>query len=224
MGPGGTLSFEDPAAIALSVMVLAMLVYGLALVGRAPSLLRTVVKTLGVAALAVAAALQHGPWVLVAALAACAIGDAFLSRDPKRWLPAGLLAFLVGHALYITLFAAWKDPLLDPGPVRLAGFAALAALAVTLLAFLWSHLGVLRPAVVLYVIVISVTTGFSFMLDAAFWPAMVGSAAFLASHAVLAVRLFRDEVLFGSIRATDWTVWFLYCAAQIGITAAFLSL
>ena len=224
MGPGGTLSFEDPAAIALSVMALAMLTYGLALVGRPSSLPRTVVKTLAVTALAVAAALLQAPWVLVAALAICAVGDAFLSRDPKRWLPAGLLAFLVGHALYITLLAAWKDPLLDPGPLRLAGFAALAALAVTLLAYLWTHLGVLRPAVVLYVIVISVTTGFSFMLDAAFWPAMVGSAAFLASHAVLAVRLFRDEVLFGSIRATDWTVWFLYCAAQIGITAAFVSL
>jgi uncharacterized membrane protein YhhN len=80
----------------------------------------------------------------------------------------------------------------------------------------------MRPAVVLYVIVISTMTGFSFMLDAAFWPAMVGSVAFLASDAVLAVRLFRGEVLFGSIRATDWTVWFLYCAAQIGITAAFV--
>ncbi len=224
MGPGGTLSFDNPAAIALSVMAVAMLTYGLALVGRPPSLPRTVVKTLAVAALAVAAALLHAPWVLVAALAICAVGDAFLSRDPKRWLPAGLLAFLVGHALYITLFAAWKDPLLDPGPVRLAGFAALAALAVTLLAYLWTHLGVLRPAVVLYVIVISVMTGFSFMLDAAFWPAMVGSVAFLASDAVLAVSLFRGEVLFGSTRATDWTVWFLYCAAQIGITAAFVSL
>lgn len=224
MGPGGTLRFEDPAAIALSVMALTMLVYGLALAGRAPSLLRTVVKTVGVAALAVAAALLQGPWVLVAALAAGAIGDAFLSRDPKRWLPAGLLAFLVGHALYIALFAAWKDPLLEPGPVRLAGFAALAALAVALLAFLWKHLGALRPAVVLYVIVISVMTGFSFMLDAAFWPAMVGSVAFLASDAVLAVGLFRGEVLFGSTRATNWAVWFLYCAAQIGITAAFVGL
>lgn len=224
MGPGGTLSFNEPVAIALSVMALAMLVYGLALVGRAPSLLRTGVKMVGVAALAVAAALLHGPWVLVAALAACAVGDVFLSRDPKRWLPVGILAFLIGHALYIALFAAWKDPLLEPGPVRLTGFAALAALAATLLAFLWKHLGALRPAVVLYVIVITVMTGFSFMLDAAFWPAMVGSVAFLASDAVLAVSLFRGEVLFGSTRITDWTVWFLYCAAQIGITAAFVSL
>ncbi len=224
MGPGGTLNFNDPVAIALSVMALAMLAYGLALVGRAPSLLRTVVKTLGVAALAVAAALLQAPWLLVAALAVCAVGDAFLALDPKRWLPAGMVAFLIGHVLYIALFAAWKDPLLEPGPVRLAAFAALAAVAVTLLAFLWKHLGVLRPAVVLYVIVISAMTGFSFMLDATFWPAMVGSVAFLASDAVLAVSLFRGEVLLGSTRITHWTVWFLYCAAQIGITAAFVSL
>lgn len=224
MGPGGTLSFDDPAAMALSVMALAMLVYGLALVGREPSLVRTAVKTLGVAALAVAAALLQAPWVLVAALAVCAVGDAFLALDPKRWLPAGLFAFLIGHALYIALFAAWKDPLLEPGPVRLVAFAALAALAVTLLAFLWRHLGVLRPAVVLYVIVISAMTGFSVMLDGAFWPAMVGSVAFLLSDAVLAISLFRGEALFGSTRITNWTVWFLYCAAQIGITAAFVGL
>lgn len=224
MGPGGTLSFDDPASIALSAAALAMLAHGLALAGRAPSLPRTVVKTLAVAALAVAAALMQAPWVLVAALTVCAVGDAFLALDPKRWLPAGLFAFLVGHALYIALFAAWKDPLLEPGPVRLTAFAVLAAVAVALLAFLWKHLGALRPAVALYVIVISVMTGFSFMLDAAFWPAMVGSVAFLASDAVLAVSLFRGEALFGSTRATNWAVWFLYCAAQIGITAAFVGL
>ena len=224
MGPGGTLSFEDPAGVALAVAAAAMLTYGLALAGRSPSLPRTLVKTAAIAALAVAAALLQAPWVLVAALAICAVGDAFLALDPKRWLPAGMVAFLIGHALYIALFAAWKDPLLEPGPVRLAAFAALAALAVTLLAFLWKHLGALRPAVVLYVIVISTMTGFSLMLDAAFWPAMAGSVAFLASDAVLAVSLFRGEVLFGSTRITNWTVWFLYCAAQIGIMAAFVGL
>jgi len=224
MGPGGTLSFEDPAGMALALAAAAMLVYGLALVGRPPSPARTVVKTLGIAVLAAAAALMQAPWLLVAALAVCAVGDAFLALDPKRWLPAGMVAFLIGHALYIALFAAWKDPLLEPGPARLAAFAALAALAVTLLAFLWKHLGVLRPAVVLYVIVISAMTGFSFMLDAAFWPAMLGSVAFLVSDAVLAISLFRGEVLFGSTRVTNWTVWFLYCAAQIGITAAFVGL
>jgi hypothetical protein len=67
--------------------------YGLALAGRPPSPPRTLVKTAATAALAALAYLQSaGPW-LALALALCAIGDAFLAGDPRRWLPFGLAAF-----------------------------------------------------------------------------------------------------------------------------------
>ncbi|MDO9223493.1 MAG: lysoplasmalogenase [Caulobacter sp.] len=202
---------------------LAALTYGLALVGRPPSAPRTVVKTIAVALLAVLAVLQGAPWLLVAGLALCAAGDAFLAGDPKRWLPFGLVAFLLGHTLYIFLFTELRDPALEPGPLRLAGLVAVAVAAVAILAFLWKALGALRPAVILYVIAIAVMTGSSLLLDGRYWPAMVGSVAFMASDAILAISLFREEKLFGSPRATDWSVWFLYYGAQVGIAWPFIS-
>lgn len=213
-----------PAAMGgAAVGSLAALVYGFVLVGREPSAPRTVVKALAVGGLTVFTLAWGAPWLLIAGLAACVAGDVFLALDPKRWLPWGLFAFLLGHVLYIALFAEWRERGLEPGPVRMAAFAAIAAVALALLAFLWKHLGALRPAVVLYVIVISVMTGSSFMLDPAFWPAMAGSVAFMASDAVLAIGLFRGEMLMGSTRISNWTVWFLYCLAQLGISAAFIA-
>lgn len=228
-----SMSLTDPSAAlgpvwgpvamaAAATGLLAALLYGFGLVGRPPSILRAVVKVLAVGGLTVYATAWGAPWLLVAALTACVLGDAFLALDPKRWLPWGLFAFLLGHVLYIALFAGWREPGLEPGPVRMAAFGALAIFAVILLAYLWKHLGVLRPAVILYVVVISVMAGFSFMLDPPFWPAMAGSVAFLLSDAVLAISLFRGEALFGSTRVSNWTVWFLYCLAQLGIAAAFI--
>lgn len=206
------------------VSVVAMLVYGFVLVGRAPSTARTVVKVLAVAGLAVVCALWGSPALLIAALVACALGDAFLAGDPKRWLPPGMVAFLIGHALYIVLFAQHRAPGMEPDGLQMTGLGLVAAGAVAMLWFLWKHLGPLRPAVVLYVLVIATMTGSSFLLTGDYWPAMVGSVAFMASDAVLAISLFRDEKLFGSERATHWAVWFLYYGAQIGIAAAFIGL
>ena len=206
----------------LLASLIAMLLYGFVLVGRAPSLLRTVVKTAAVIALAYACLVWGSPWLLIAALLACAMGDAFLAGDPKRWLAPGLGAFLIGHVLYIVLFTLHRPLGMEPSGLQMAGIGLVSAAAVAMLAFLWKHLGPLRPAVVLYVIVIAVMTGSSVLLTGSYWSAMIGSVAFMASDAVLAISLFRDEKLFGSGRATDWAVWFLYYGAQIGIAAAFV--
>lgn len=81
--------------------------YGLVLVQRPPSFPRTLVKTVAVGALAVLAYLEGGGSSLAIALALCAVGDAFLAGDPKRWLPFGLAAFLAGHVVYVLLF--WRE-------------------------------------------------------------------------------------------------------------------
>lgn len=204
--------------------VVCALVYGLALAGRRPSVLRTAVKTIPVAGLAVLALLWGSPWQMTAALAACAVGDAFLSRDPDRWLPWGLVAFLAGHAFYIALFARYADPLFEADVIHQIGWGVTALFAVVLLAFVWRHVGVLRPAVVLYAAVISVMVGASLRLSPGDWPAMVGAVLFLLSDAILAISLFRGEVLFGSTRLTNWAVWFLYYAAQHLILGRFIGL
>lgn len=201
---------------------LAALIYGLVLTGRPPSALRTVIKTVPVATLAVIAVLSGAPWQLVAGLALCALGDAFLAGDPDRWLPAGLVAFLAGHGAYIFLFAGLRDPGVEPSAVQLAGLAATSAAGLGLLAYLWKALGLLRPAVILYVIGICVMTGFCLLAPAWAWLAIPGAIAFMASDAILAVNLFRRECLFGSPRVTRWSIWFLYCAAQSGIAWPFI--
>lgn len=185
--------------------------YGLVLVQRPPSFVRTLVKTTAIGALAVLAYLEGGgPWLAIA-LALCAAGDAFLAGDPKRWLPFGLAAFLAGHVVYGLLF--WRER----GPVGTA-FWSVAPLIVlagaTMLVLLWRSLGALKPAVVLYVVAIVAMVATSLLLPRPRWPAMIGALAFMTSDAVLAFDLFKGVKLAGSPRLTAWAVWFLYFGGQ----------
>ncbi|SFJ51345.1 lysoplasmalogenase [Caulobacter sp. UNC279MFTsu5.1] len=189
--------------------------YGLVLVQRPPSVLRTLVKTMAVGALAGLAYLEGGgPWLAIA-LALCAVGDAFLAGDPKRWLPFGLAAFLAGHVVYGLLF--WRER----GSVGTA-FWAVAPLivlaAAVMLARLWRSLGALKPAVVLYVLAIVTMVSTSLLLPRPRWPATVGALAFMASDAILSFDLFKGTRLAGSPRLTAWAGWFLYFGGQAMIT------
>jgi uncharacterized membrane protein YhhN len=185
--------------------------YGLVLVQRPPSFLRTLVKTAAIGALAVLAYLQGGgPWLAVA-LALCAAGDAFLAGDPKRWLPFGLAAFLAGHVVYVALF--WRER-----GVAGTGFWTVAPLivlaAAVMLAMLWRSLGAMKPAVVVYVLAIVAMAATSLLLPRLRWPAAIGALAFMASDAILSFDLFKGSKLFGSPRLTAWAVWFLYFGGQ----------
>lgn len=214
---------DDFNAFLTGLSVLAALFYGLVMTGRGPSLARTLIKTTAVGALAVVAFLSGMPWLLAAGLLFCAVGDAFLAGDPERWLPAGLGVFLLGHILYIFLFQEMRDPAPEMTALQLAGAVAVGGAAVAMLAWLWTALGPMRAAVTLYVIAIAVMVGSSFLLPAAYWPAMVGAVAFMASDAILAGDLFREAKLLGSPRLTGWAVWFLYYGGQAAIAYAFLS-
>ena len=190
--------------------------YGLALVQRSPSFPRTLVKTVAVGALAVLAYLEGGGASLAIALALCAVGDAFLAGDPKRWLPFGLAAFLAGHVVYVLLF--WRER----GPAAGAAFWTVAPLVVlaaaAMLARLWRSLGALKPAVVLYLLAIVAMVSTSLLLPRLRWPATIGALAFMASDAVLSFDLFKGAKLAGSPRLTAWAVWFLYFGGQAMIT------
>lgn len=189
--------------------------YGLALVQRPPSVLRTLVKTLAVGALSVLAYLEGGGPGLAIALALCALGDAFLAGDPKRWLPFGLAAFLAGHLVYVLLF--WRER--GPAGTAFWTVAPLVVLAAAaMLARLWRSLGALKPAVVLYVLAIVAMVSTSLLLPRLRWPAAVGALAFMASDAILSFDLFKGAKLAGSPRWTAWAVWFLYFGGQAMIT------
>lgn len=213
---------DQTTTLLTGLSALAALGYGAVMAGHAPSLHRTVVKTTAVGALAVLALLSDAPVLLAAGLLLCAVGDAFLAGDPRRWLPLGLASFLVGHILLIFLFHETRDPAQEMSTLQLAGAVGVGLAALAMLAWLWRALGPMRAAVILYVIVIAVMVGTSFLLPAYYWPAMLGAVAFMASDAVLAGSLFREATLFGSRRLTGWAIWFLYYAAQALIAWAFL--
>ncbi len=213
---------EQTNTVLTGVSVLGALGYGLIMTALAPSLQRTVVKTIAVGALAVMAFLSDAPWLLAAGLLLCAVGDAFLAGDPKRWLPLGLAAFLVGHILLIFLFQETRDHSLEMTHLQIAGAVGLGVATVAMLAWLWRSLGPMRAAVILYAIVIAVMVGTSFLLPLFYWPAMVGAVLFMSSDAILAAGLFREAALFGSQRLSRWAVWFLYYGGQALIAWAFL--
>ena len=189
--------------------------YGLVLVERPPSAMRTLVKTSAIGALAVLAYWQGGGPLLAIALALCAIGDAFLAGDPKRWLPFGLAAFLAGHLVYVLLF--WRER--APAGPSFWIIAPLVVLAAgVMLVMLWRSLGPLKPAVVLYVLAIVAMVSASLLLPRLRWPATIGALAFMASDAILSFDLFKGAKLLGSARITAWAVWFLYFGGQALIT------
>lgn len=187
------------------------LLYGLVLAPRPPSASRTLAKTVATGALAMLAYLQGGGPLLAIALALCAIGDAFLAGDPKRWLPFGLAAFLAGHLVYVLLFWRERGPA-GPHAWIVAPLVVLAA--GVMLARLWGSLGALKPAVVAYVLAIVAMVTTSLLLPSLRWPATVGALAFMASDAILSFDLFKGGKLLGSTRLTAWAVWFLYFAGQ----------
>jgi uncharacterized membrane protein YhhN len=213
---------SQTAAWLALISALAALVYGLLLVSRPPSLLRTVVKTTAVAALALLAWVEGGAPLLIAALALSALGDAFMA-DPDRFLTPGLGSFLLAHVVYVILFFPYAF-VVGPGldPLRMLALAATVIVAGGLLRWLWSGLGKMKAPVIAYVAAIGAMVTTSLLMDRALWPAMVGAVAFMASDAILAGQLFRSAKVAGSQRLTDLAVWFLYYGAQAGIAYAFL--
>ncbi|MBI1404946.1 MAG: lysoplasmalogenase [Caulobacter sp.] len=227
LSPAAGLSFS----LLLLASILTALLYGFVFSGRSPSALRTVVKTLAVGALALGATIAAfvplisdvalptpATWTILAAgFALCALGDAFLAGDPKRWLAPGLVAFLLGHICFIALFGhALAVAGLPPiGPAILIGMALIVLTGSAMLAWLWRDLGSLRWPVVAYVVVITVMacTG---LVDAASRPAWaIGGVLFMASDAILAVQLFKQRELLVSPRLNAWAIWFLYYGAQV---------
>lgn len=210
-----------PEALLWAIAVGGALAYGFIFVEQPPSFLRTVVKTSAVAALAVLAYLDGGSVLLAIALAFCALGDAFLAGDPKRWLPFGLAAFLVGHLIYIPLFLERETA---PSALFWPGAIAVGAAAGLMLRLLWSSLGKLRIPVVAYVLAIVGMVVSSLLLpEGRSQTATVGALAFMASDAILSFDLFKGAKLLNSPRLTAWAIWFLYWGGQAAICWGMLS-
>lgn len=208
----GTLIFSIGAAV-----------FYLVALRNPPSSRRTVVKTLSVAFLALLATIEGGPWLLVAALVVCAVGDAFLSYDGDRPFLAGLGSFLVGHLIYIALFAAvGKGPAIAlHEPLRvLIAVLMLAAASILLIRLRATVPGDMRLAVTLYAMAILAMGLMSLTVPGA-WIAL-GAVCFMASDALLGTEKFLLQAETQVRTSMRYAVWVLYYAAQAIITLGLL--
>jgi uncharacterized membrane protein YhhN len=130
--------------------------------------------------------------LLVAGLAFCAIGDVLLLRD--RTFDLGLVAFLLGHALYVAGFHA----ALPVGRWSLLVLALLLIVSGGAARWLWPHLGRRRFSVLAYIAVISVMVwgGVSAFTGGVLpWTAAAGALLFYLSDLAVARQRFVQKSL-----------------------------
>ncbi|CDX38271.1 conserved membrane hypothetical protein [Mesorhizobium sp. ORS 3359] len=216
--PGG---IEANANATLLFSFVAVVIYAFAL-DMPPKWTRTAAKTLAVALLAVLAAMQGGPLLLVAALGLSAIGDAFLSRDGDKAFLGGLASFLASHIAYVALFsqAGGGLGLLSAESWRGVIALAMAEFSIVMLAALWRCVGPqLRIPIAVYVAAI-LAMGISALTGSA-W-VIAGAVLFIASDGLLATERFLLAAISPQRLWMRYAVWVLYYAAQLAITLGFL--
>lgn len=184
---------------------------------RKPSVFRTVIKTLPLSIFALIALATGAPWLLVAALALSALGDACLAQEGEISFLAGLGSFLLAHIAYAVIFftrgSGWEA----------ASIIVLAAIIVFSLAygsFLVRKAGQLAVPVAIYVLAIAVM-GFG----AATYGGLVllGAVCFMASDAILGAEKFvlADDHKLLNLSAP--AIWILYFAGQALILYGFMN-
>lgn len=166
---------------------------------------RAALKALASAGFLVAAALRATPerygLLVVAGLALSAVGDLCLLGSETAPFLAGVAAFLLAHVAYATAFA--------PGahPAALTA-AALGALAVLLVRWLWPRLGALRLPVIAYAAAISIMALLG--LGTPRLPVQLGAALFYLSDIAVARDRFVAPGLVNRVVGLP-----LYYAAQL---------
>lgn len=171
-----------------------------------PYPLNVIIKAGGIALLGVYA-LRLGHIWLGAGLLAGSAGDAFLALEPTQQA-LGILAFGIGHIIYIGLFAG---ELRRKGNRGLPGYAAAAVLTlfgIVMLVALQPWFGELRIAASIYNAIILVMAALA-LIGRAPALATIGAILFVISDSVLAWRMFADML--------DWAgpvVWVCYFGGQ----------
>lgn len=168
--------------------------YGLRHAGRDRSPAAALVKTASTAILALLGLLAGAPPAIILGLALGAVGDFALTRDGTRAFLAGMLAFALGHLAYVLGFVGLGSPTLPEGllPHAVAAITVL-ALIVSTEVWLAPHTAALRLPVRIYGLVIGAMALAAIGLPSGpgrgwLW---LGVALFIASDAILALRIFR---------------------------------
>ncbi|MEO1562730.1 MAG: lysoplasmalogenase family protein [Pseudomonadota bacterium] len=212
------------------------LIYGAAYVGRPPSALRTVLKAASVAVLALgvwwslpAADILIDPRaapsdplpvsaIVIGAVLACALGDAFLSGNGWALLLAGILAFALGQLGYILAMAAGFGSLEFPPIWFRAVVISVTSLGVVLLPRTIPIL--VRALMMVYGCILVVMAWFAFQTGNTLL--IAGALLFVLSDLLIALQM--SEKL--PKKAQDFSgygVWFTYWPAQALIVWGFSS-
>jgi len=138
---------------------------------------------------------QHGPRLLVVALAFCFLGDLFLELDDL--FVVGMAAFAVAHIAFITLFV--RRGALDRLRARPWILAVYVIAAIGMVAWCWGGLEAgLRPPIPVYAALLVGTAATSLASDVR---AGVGGALFLVSDGIIALaeagRIDQDATMTG---------------------------
>ena len=206
---------ERPALAAFLTLALLSAAAYLLLTLRPPSDLRSLVKTIPVASLGLAAAVLGAPALLVVALLLGALGDFALSRPKELAFLAGLASFAVSHLAYLALLiGTGSDWPSVPVVIALLGFTGV------MVALLLPATGKLRAPVLVYVVLIA-----AMGLAALGHPdprVTVAALLFLMSDSLLATELFLIRDDHPARPPVARAVWITYIAAQAGFFVAFL--
>jgi uncharacterized membrane protein YhhN len=218
--PGG---IEGTSNGTLILSAAAAIIYGL-IVNMRPTPLRTAVKMMAVALLAVLTFIENGPPLLFGALVLSAFGDAFLSREGDRTFLAGLASFLAAHLFYIALFV-WHGggtAVLLAETWRVAIAILIGVLALAMLALLWRRV---KPAMRLLILIYTAAIaamGFAALTLHDAW-VIGGALLFMTSDSLLAAEKFLVSAISPHRAWMRHLVWALYYAAQLIITLSFLT-
>jgi len=212
---------DNTANGALLLSVSAAILY-LFTIDAAPSLRRTVIKTLAVALLAVLAFIQGAPGLLILALALSAAGDASLSRNGDIAFLGGLASFLAAHIAYIVLFLShglgWLAPIASSPLLMTVAFLMAVTTAATLNVLLRKVPTHLRLPVLAYGVAILVM-GLAALTTSRPW-IIIGAILFMASDTILGFERFVMSSIGQGRWAARLAVWVSYYAAQLILTLA----
>ena len=203
------------ADVIVGLSAAASLWFLLAYCWRPPSVVKTLVKTVSVAGLAMGAFLIGGPLLLIVALGLGALGDFLLSRPGPDAFLAGLIAFAVSHLAYIALLIGMGGVIAP----SLAG-AILVLLNIAMAVLLFRHAGALRWPVLAYAVIIGVMGLAALGLPPYLSLATIAALCFVFSDLVLGLEMFVLPASHPLRRITPFVIWLFYWAAQFLFLAA----
>ncbi len=196
------------------------IIYGFTLSRSPPSPAKLLLKISGMVILTGVAAWAGAPWLLIAGLAACALGDAFLAGKTERWLIPGMAAFFLGHVFYVALF--WSSGQVSGDLMNYLARGVLVFAGAGYVFWLSPSLGPMRLPVLAYAGVILMMGAAAIALPPGYGLVLIGALMFIASDAILANELFRRPPGETPRWVPSVSLWNLYFFGQMLICLGFL--